>query len=656
MLRPLAKQLCVLVALFPSVSAAAPGLQELLQPLRALQVKISPDGEKIAVASHEEGKRVLALMTLDPLEITYVLRLVDGQEVGDFYWVNDDRVVTRVMRRHGWMDSPIISGTLYALNYDGRRLKTVFGYEVGYAADQTRSRIRKQEIQTAHAAIISTLPGDRAHILVSTYPWEVKGHYWRYTGETIGEVLKLNIYNGKTKKLMSLPTRGGRAYASEAGEVHFAYGSNVDGVAQFFRRSEDRWVQLGDPAVDQSAIPVGYSDRGDRAYLLWYMGGDTSSLVEMDLKSGATTELYRHPRVHLSGVVRQPGSERPIAVHLDDGLPSIRFLQPDESSARTLQALGRAFAGYAPRLESASRDGRLVIVKVAGDNNPGDFYLVDLETKALTKLMSAADQLSPEELARTEVFELKARDGLSLQGYLTFPAGERKNLPLVVLPHGGPSARDYWRYDRERQILAGAGYLVMSVNFRGSTGYGHRFQRLSDGAWGSAVQDDITDATRWVLDQGFADPARVCIYGVSFGAYSALMGAIREPDLYRCAAGFAGIYDLEMLYTRGDIPRRRAGVAYLKEAVGTDREQLQKFSPVHAAHKIKIPVFIAHGGEDQRAPIEQAEALEKALREAGVPVQSQYYEEGGHGYYSMDANKRLYVALLGFLEQHIGQR
>jgi dipeptidyl aminopeptidase/acylaminoacyl peptidase len=645
----------LLLALPPAL-AAPHTLDELLQPVKAEQIQISPDGKKIAVVSHEEGRRVLALMTLEPLAITYVLRFVDGQEVGEVYWVNDDRLVTTVWRKQGWLDSPHISGYLYALNYDGRRQKAIFGYEIGYDDAATASRIKKQEIQAAHASIISTLPKDKSHILISTYPWERRGHYWQYTGETIGEVLKLHVYSGRTKKLMSLPTRGGQAFADDDGEVHFARGTNVDGVEEFFWRHDGQWRRLGEEGKDQLALPVGYSADRSRAYLISKLDSDTSTLTEMNLETAEQRPLFNDPRVDISDVVHHPGTHEPMALYLDNGRPTTQLLHPEHSSSRLLAGLQKAFPEHSVRVESVSRDGKVAVVAVSGDNKPVDFYLVKLDTRDISLLISSASWLDPRRLAKTEPFDLPARDGLLVQGYLTFPPGPQRNLPLVVVPHGGPSARDYWGFQRERQILAAAGYLVMQVNFRGSSGYGTRFQSLSDGVWGSAVQDDITDATRWVLEQGYADASRVCIYGASFGAYSALMGVIREPALYRCAAGFAGVYDLEMMYKRGDIPARRAGVAYLTEVLGTDADRLQRFSPVHNAGSIKVPVFIAHGEEDQRAPVEQARALEAALAKAGVPVSTRYYEKGGHGYYSPAANRKLYGALLDFLATHIGVR
>lgn len=643
-----------LMALFALQAAAAPTLEELLQPRKFHQASLSPDGEKLAVVSREDGQRVLALMTLEPLEITYVLRFTGSQEVGDFHWVNDERIVTTVWKQQGWLDSPQLANFLYAVNYDGGARKTVYGYEVGYSSGQTSSRIRKQRPETAHAEIISTLPGDDSHVLISTYPWTLKGHYWHFTGETYGEVLRLNVYNGRTKKVVSLPGRGGRGYADDSGEVHFADGVNADGIREFYHYRDGAWQRLGNPEQDYVAWVTGYGDSG-RAYLVVNNEEDRFKLVRADLESGAMTPVYSHPRVDIEEVANYPGTGEPMSVVVEDGLPEPHFFDPAHSVSRYIRGIHQAFPGQRVRVESESAGGETILVSVAGDNRPGDLFLVHLPTRKAKQLLSAASWLEPGELARTESFDFRARDGQALQGYLTFPVGAgRERLPLVVLPHGGPSARDYWRYNRELQILARAGYLVMQVNFRGSDGYGDAFRTAAYGHWGDTVQDDIADATRWAIGQGLADPERVCIYGGSFGAYSAMMNVIREPALYQCAAGFAGVYDLQMMYERGDIKQRMAGRAYLDRALGRDGEQLAAFSPARNAQKVKVPVFLAHGGEDLRAPIEHAEALEEALRAAGVDVTTQYYDKGGHGYYTVDANRKLYRGLLDFLDKHIG--
>lgn len=253
---------------------------------------------------------------------------------------------------------------------------------------------------------------------------------------------------------------------------------------------------------------------------------------------------------------------------------------------------------------------------------------------------------------------LRARDGLELHGFLTLPAGAGgRPSPLVVLPHGGPYwVYDSWGFDSDVQLLARAGYAVLQINFRGSGNYGRAFRLAGAREWGGAMQDDLTDATRWAIQEGIADPDRICLYGASYGGYASLMGVAKEPDLYRCAVGYVGVYDLQMM-RREDMRQGSLGLrTWSREWVGNDAAALAAASPTTLAHKIKVPVFLAAGGEDKVAPIAHSETMERALKRAGVAVETLYYPKEGHGFYTVEHRREFYSRLLDFLDRHIGSR
>jgi dipeptidyl aminopeptidase/acylaminoacyl peptidase len=291
---------------------------------------------------------------------------------------------------------------------------------------------------------------------------------------------------------------------------------------------------------------------------------------------------------------------------------------------------------------------------VASDRNPGDYYLFNLKAKNASMLISQRDWINPERMATTRGFHFTARDGLRIDGLLTLPPGsDGKNLPMVVNPHGGPfGIQDVWGYSGEVQLLANAGYAVLQVNYRGSGGFGEAFEHAGYKQWGRAMQDDLTDATRWAIQQGIADSKRICIYGASYGGYASLEGVAKEPDLYRCAVGYVGVYDMPMMYHDGDIPERLFGRNFLKETLGEDK--LEEISPDMHADRIKAPVLLTAGGADERAPIEQSKRMEQALRNAGKPVETLYYPEEAHGFYKMEHRQELYTRLLAFLRANIG--
>jgi dipeptidyl aminopeptidase/acylaminoacyl peptidase len=258
-------------------------------------------------------------------------------------------------------------------------------------------------------------------------------------------------------------------------------------------------------------------------------------------------------------------------------------------------------------------------------------------------------------MAPMKAIQFQARDGLAIKGYLTLPKGASgRNMPMVVLPHGGPFfVSDAWEYTPEVQLLASAGYAVLQVNFRGSDDRGRWFSQAGARQWGGTMQDDVTDATRWAIGQGIADASRICIYGSSYGAYAALEGAAKEPGLYKCAAGYVGVYDLPMMFSEGDTRELASGRTYLHDWIG-EPSQLGAVSPVNQADRIKVPVFLAAGREDERAPVGHTERMESALKRAGVPVETLYYDGEGHGFYKPEHRREFYARLLAFLSRSLG--
>ncbi len=653
MLRLPAVVLSLFILLVASLSAAETIDPQFVRHPKIQSVTLSPEGDKLAIVMIDQGERVLTVMTLDPLEITYVLRFTGDEEVHNAYWVNNERIVTSLRFRIGWLDQPRVAPNLYALNYDGRSQKNVFGYHVGHGQNEMDSRIQRQEIQYASAEVIHPLPNDRKHMLVRSMPWKRQGYNYFYDETAYGEILKLNVYNGRTRTVMPSPVRGGTVFANDDGEITFARGIDGHGMLALHKYHNEEWQRIGNAQQDQEVTPFAYDKTGTTAYLLSRVDTDKTVVKAMDLATGKQSLVFADDDVDVQAVTVV--AQAPLAVLTENGLPQWHTLDSTHPVQGFLRGFAKSFPGYRVFLESLSENQEIAVLSVSGDNLPRDFFLANLKENSAEFLLSAADWLQPDDLARTEAFSTESRDGSPLRGYLTFPRNSsRENLPMVVIPHGGPQTRDYWTYDGEAQLLAQKGYLVLKVNFRGSDGYGHQFQRASDRHWGDLVQNDIADAVRWAISAGYVDPRRICIYGASFGAYSAMMNAIREPGLYRCAAGFAGVYDLPLMYGAGDIPGDRRGEAYLERVIGRDQQQLHEFSPVHNVEAITVPVFLAHGGRDERAPIEHAYRLEKALKENGAKVTTLYYPAGEHGYYEESANLALYSALMEFLDTHIG--
>jgi dipeptidyl aminopeptidase/acylaminoacyl peptidase len=221
--------------------------------------------------------------------------------------------------------------------------------------------------------------------------------------------------------------------------------------------------------------------------------------------------------------------------------------------------------------------------------------------------------------------------------------------------HGGPhGVRDYWGYDREIQHLASRGFAVFQINYRGSGGYGREFLKSGFNHWGDTMQDDLTDGVNWLVDQGIADRKKLCIYGASYGGYAAMMSSAREPDLYKCAVGYVGVYDVDSFTTVGNIPGYRAGSAYLKEVIPSDPAIRDAFSPTMQASKIKAEVFLVHGKKDKQAHFNNYEILTKKFDDLNKPYKSLVKFDEEHGFYKTENQIELAIELEEFFTQHIG--
>ncbi len=399
-----------------------------------------------------------------------------------------------------------------------------------------------------------------------------------------------------------------RFVTDRSGAPRFAVGAGSDNFSKLhYREAGGRdWRLVNDESVSGvHEFAVGFAEDG-RTAILWRERKDgPDAIVAWDPATGERRELLVDPVVDPPGVIRSVVGDVPVGVrYAHDGIRT-RFFDPQSPTARLYRQLEKAFPGEAVAVTSSTKDGRLLLVKVWSDRNPGDFYLFDTEAKKAEPVFSRRLWIDPAKGAPTRGVSLTARDGLTLHGYLTLPPGADPATPrpMVLLPHGGPfGVYDTWGFDEEVQILARAGYAVLQVNYRGSGNYGLAFKQAGAREWGRKMQDDLTDATRWAIERKIADPARICIYGASYGGYAALMGVAREPDLYRCAAGYVGVYDMVKMH-KDDSGDSRSSRNWALDWLGP-RENMAAISPTGMASRIKVPVFLAAGGKDRRAPIE----------------------------------------------------
>lgn len=622
-------------------------LEDFVRQTRFHDIRFSPTGEYFA-ATLMIGEQVgLAIIRrADGKTVSLSVSEVPQQDVNMFWWVNDRQVVFDVRQPFESGETPVPIGMLFVADVSGAPFRQVAG--VG-----TRGGAATSFVGLTHVTLVDTLPGDDDAIVVAVSP--LKGY-----GESFMDLVRLEVATGKTRSLGRSPVQGGDVLTDNAGVVRLAWGFDAGSRFRVFHRPSDdaRWAAVAVPGLDEERqlypLPLGFEADDQTVLLQVPQPEGPDALVSWNIATGTAQQRFRDaltdPEVVWS---------RGLAVGASAGVgrPTVTFFDPQGPDARLHATLQRAFPGQEVVITARSRDGQLAMVFVRSDRQPGEFYVYDATTRRVEFLMANNDWFDPARTASVRPVALKARDGLELHGLLTEPVGrEARNAPMVVMVHGGPfDVFDAWGFNPEVQVLAAHGYAVLQVNFRGSGGRGDAFVSAGRQQWGRAMQDDVTDATRWAIAEGIADPARICIAGASYGAYSALMGVIREPGLYRCAVGVMGVYDLPMMFARGDIIEGRYGRRYLREWVGPSRT-LDDVSPSHLADRVKVPVFLAAGGEDERAPQRHTEKMERALRNAGAEVEALYFPTESHGIYTPDNVRTYYAAMLRFLARHLGGR
>lgn len=604
---------------------------------------VSPDGKHIAFTFEEDNNEVkLAIATSDIKKITAVFSFGKDRHVGNQFWANNNRLIMSVWRSTGFLDGRRLKGKTFVADVDGGH---------------------RQELP-AGFRILSRLRKDPKYILIGKYDYRDEGQI---------KLHKLDIKNIKTNYIAGIPAAVKGAQVVDVAvdtndQIRFAMErdrgkkdyDDVDDSWSFHYKTEDgKWHPV---KLQQARTPARFFKLGfNLDNSLFYFASnydmaenDTIGVFSLDLKTGDVALVFRHPDVDVRAGIRGPDGEL-LGVRYEPGYPKTYYFNDKDPRVQVLKSLSATFPDQNVSVTSYTEDGQTAVVSVRSDRNPGDYYYY--RGGKLQYLASVRPDIDPQLMGRTEPFIMYARDGVKLYGYVTLPPGrEAKDLPMVVHPHGGPyGPYDRWGYNEQVQVLANHGYAVLQVNFRGSGGYGTDFQESGYRQWGRKMQDDVTDATLWAIQQGIADKDRICISGGSYGGYATMEGVVREPDLYKCAIGVAGVYSLPLFRKKGDYRRNReASEVFLDKYVGSDEAELRAYSPAYNVDKIKAAVFIIHGSKDVRVPVEHAEILRDQLDAIGKPYEWLVRPEG-HGF-TQSANKVVqYKMMLEFLDKYIGK-
>jgi dipeptidyl aminopeptidase/acylaminoacyl peptidase len=647
--------LCAVIAaalsLLGSTALCAPPLQPIenftKQPVLS-GVTLSPSGERMAVILfNKEGRRMLATMSLNPVGTIKVVAAYANADVKRVIWVNDRRLVYEASE-----DGAVITeggaGTV-AVNFDGSDSRKLISWVSGM--DSTGTAIRSRVLPYGwflRSAVDSE--GDEVYVE-------------RVLEDNFGdtkqiELARLNTLTGELRSQSYGMPEGTRSWLMDKKNEPRVVITYPGARTKIYWRAHtsEQWTEVAD---FDSYAGRGFSplliDTDGQIIVSANSDGDTAALYKFDPVS---KRLNPEPLLSIGGFDLSNGAEidsrtkrlvgwhftadRPMSYWFDDEINKIQ-----RSVDRALPA-GRSNRLHCGRCETS----RFFVVESRSDRQPGEYFLYDREKVSIESIGASMPWIDEATQGTRSYHRVTTRDGLSMPVYVTHPAGTQPTTPLpaIVLVHGGPWVRgSSLSWDAEAQFLASRGYRVLQPEFRGSSGYGSKLFRASWKQWGLTMQDDLVDAVQWAAKQGLVDVNKVCLTGGSYGGYASLMAPIATPGVFKCAASFAGVTDIDLMYsiTWSDFSQdyKRFGMPILVGDRVKDAAQLARTSPLKRVAEIKVPVLLAHGGFDVRVPIKHATEFFDAARAAGVQIDRIFYAEEAHGF-SDPKNRTDYYARL----------
>ncbi|OBW51633.1 peptidase [Solibacillus silvestris] len=473
---------------------------------------------------------------------------------------------------------------------------------------------------------------------------------------TVFDVYKLNVKTGATKLVAKNPGNILSWIPDSNGQIRMAVASDgVVGAVLYRETEEDEFQPFISIDAGETVSPLGFSRDNQSIYAVSDKGRDKAALVKYDLE-GKEEVVFSNPLVDISGALYSSTKDQLLyAAYITDKVHYNFFDSEFENLFNKMKdQLGVSASEFG--INDYNKEMTKFIVSVSSDTVYGKYYYYDAETETMTLLAELGSWLDAGNLAEMHSISYEARDGLIIHGYLTLPKNKiAEDLPLVVIPHGGPWARDMWGFNNEVQLLANQGYAVLQANFRSSTGYGKGFLEAGNKQWGLKIQDDITDGVQWAIDLGIADAEKIGIYGASFGGYATLAGITFTPDLYAAAVDYVGVSNIfTLLETIPPYWETQRNMFY--ERVGhpeKDKELLKAASPVFHVDKIKTPLFVAQGANDPRVNKQESDQIVQALKNRGVEVEYMVKDNEGHGFANEENRIEFYNALVDFFAEYL---
>ncbi|MBR4196201.1 MAG: S9 family peptidase [Synergistaceae bacterium] len=585
---------------------------------------ISPDGKWLAFArpwQHRMNVYVREISTGTEKRITSATE----RDIAGFFWKGNGKIV--FAQDTGGDENY----HLYITDIDGREPRDLTPFD------------------KVKAGVLDDLEDDPIHMLIGM----------NRDNPEVFDVYRCNIMTGELELLAKNPGNITGWMTDHDGKLRVA--ARTDGVNEtlLYRTDESQeFRELMTLNFKETFSPALFAYDNKLMYVVSNLSTDKAAIYTYDPETGKTLDLiFSHDEVDAGGIMHSKKRKIITGVTYTTDRRHYKFFDTEREELQ--KTLDEFFPGLEAAAVDCDDDEQRYIVRTYSDRTRGAYYLFDRRDNSVMKLSDLSPWIKPEHMSPMKAITFTARDGLTIHGYITLPAGvEAKNLPLVVIPHGGPSGRDTWGFDSEAQFLANRGIAVLQVNFRGSTGYGKSFWQAGFKQWGRKMQEDVTDGVQWAVNEGIADRSRLAIYGCSYGGYSALAGATFTPYLYACAVSYVGPSNLFTLL-ESIPPYWKPFIEMEHEMIGdpsADKELLREVSPVFHAENIRIPLFVAQGANDPRVNKAESDQIVEAVRKTGKEVVYMVKDNEGYGFHNEENRFDFYRELEAFFRKYLGSR
>jgi len=611
-------------------------VEDFFKPDAYADVHLAPSGKRLAATLPASGRRSLVIVDLADPDKTKVIASYSNADIVGVQWVNDERLVYRVFDQKEALANQRDGAGLFTVDADGKAAPRTLISPV-WMGGGTGSHISSRTLQPDHA-LYKMLRDGSDDVLVGRWVWTESQELAQIN------LLRLNTRTGIVRN----ESAGAPAHVMDwtvdrLGQPRFAITEFEGKQALWKVNASAPWTKMQEAPSAEGVIQPVYVESESRVYAVARVAPDrdVSSLVAMNPSGANAGKVTAEPLLTAPGfdfhgdVVRNRSGVVLGVNYLTEARATHWF---DPTMRKIQQQVDALLPGSNNLLDCGDCENvENVLVTSSSDRLPLVYQLLRVSKGTIEPIVSARPWVRPQDMSMTDMTRINARDGLSMPVYVTRPKGQKTAGPAVVLVHGGPWVRGVeWAWRDEAQFLASRGYVVIEPEFRGSTGYGDKLYRAGWKQWGLAMQDDVADAAMWAIKQGYADKDRICIAGASYGGYATLMGLIRNPELFRCGVEWAGVTDIDLMYSIqwSDFATeyKRYGMPVLVGDREKDSAQLAATSPIKLASKITQPLFMAYGGVDKRVPIEHGTQMRDAIGKANPKVEWKVYAEEGHGW------------------------